>query len=167
MLQFEVHSEDDEGKPLLTEKGEPMSISKNFTNSYSENATLRKDLENWQSGIFAGDGLRTFHIKNVLGKWAMLSVGRDIGQDGNEYTNIKSINPLSPQIKKAGLPDPYNEAKIFDLDDPDMELFETFSNKLKEKNQNSPEWAQRKVNRAAPKKQPESGFDDMDNDIPF
>ena len=34
MLQFEVHSEDADGKPLVTDKGEPLSISKNFCNFF-------------------------------------------------------------------------------------------------------------------------------------
>jgi hypothetical protein len=33
MIQFEVHSEDADGNPLVTDKGEPMTISKNFTAS--------------------------------------------------------------------------------------------------------------------------------------
>ena len=36
MLQFEVHSEDADGNAVVTDKGEPMSISKNFTASLEE-----------------------------------------------------------------------------------------------------------------------------------
>jgi hypothetical protein len=36
MFQFEVHSEDDAGNSLVTDKGEPMSISKNFSLSLAE-----------------------------------------------------------------------------------------------------------------------------------
>jgi hypothetical protein len=43
MLQFEVHGEDEAGKPIVTAKNEPMTISKNFTLSLAEKATLRKD----------------------------------------------------------------------------------------------------------------------------
>ena len=42
MIQFEVHGEDDKGKALVTNKGEPMSISKNYTLSLAEKATLRQ-----------------------------------------------------------------------------------------------------------------------------
>ena len=115
MLQFEVHSEDVDGTPLVTDKGEPMSISKNFTASLGENANLRKDLENWRSRSFTAAELEGFQLKNILGAWAMLSVVREAGNDGNEYTNIASINPVSSQIKKAGLPQAHNELEIFDL----------------------------------------------------
>jgi hypothetical protein len=55
---------------------------------------------------------------------------------------------------------------VFDLDDPDMELFETFGNKTKEVIQASPEWNLKKT--PAPKQTvSSSGFDDIDSDIPF
>lgn len=162
MIQFEVHSEDADGNPLVTEKGEPMSISKNFTASLADKAVLRQELENWRSRAFTPTELDGFQLKNVLGAWAMLSVVKEVGNDGNEYTNISSINPVSSQIKKAGLPAPHNELKIFDLDDPDMVLFETFGNKLKEKIQSAPEWGKAlKV----PSSNPVADLDD--SEIPF
>lgn len=166
MLQFEVHSEDADGKPIVTDKGEPMSISKNFTASLGENAILRQELENWRSRAFTADELKGFQLKNVLGVWAMLSVVKEQGNDGNEYTNISSINPVSSQIKKAGLPDGHNELKIFDLENPDMALFETFGNKIKEKIQATPEW-NKKILPTPKQAQISSGFDDIDSDIPF
>jgi len=166
MIQFEVHSEDAEGNPLVTEKGEPMTISKNFTASLADKAILRQELENWRSIAFTPEELAGFKLKNIMGAWAMLSVVKEKGNDGNEYTNISSINPVSSQIRKAGLPTPHNPLKVFDLDDPDMELFETFGIKTKEVIQASPEWNQRK--KSAPKQEePSSGFNDMADDIPF
>ena len=166
MLQFEVHSEDADGNAVVTDKGEPMSISKNFTASLEEKAILRQELENWRSRAFTKEELKGFHLKNVLGAWAMLSVVKEQGNDGNEYTNISSINPVSSQIKKAGLPAGHNELKIFDLENPDMALFETFGNKIKEKIQSTPEW-NKKITPTPKTAQPSSGFDDMDSDIPF
>jgi hypothetical protein len=166
MLQFEVHSEDSDGKPIVTDKGEPMSISKNFTASLGENAILRQELENWRSRAFTADELKGFQLKNVLGAWAMLSVVKEQGNDGNEYTNISSINPVSSQIKKAGLPEGHNELKIFDLENPDMALFETFGNKIKEKIQATPEW-NKKITPSSKLSSQGSGFDDMADDVPF
>ena len=166
MLQFEVHSEDSDGNPIVTDKGEPMSISKNFTASLGENAILRQELENWRSRAFTADELKGFQLKNVLGAWAMLSVVKEQGNDGNEYTNISSINPVSSQIKKAGLPEGHNELKIFDLENPDMALFETFGNKIKEKIQSTPEW-NKKITPSSKLSSQSSGFDDMADDVPF
>jgi len=168
MFQFEVHSEDDAGNPLVTDKGEPMSISKNFSLSLAEKATLRKDLETWRGRAFTGTELNGFQLKNVLGVWAMISVIKAMGNDGNEYTNISAIMPVPPAIKRGGMPQGHNNLKEFSIDEPDMELFSTFSNTLKEKIQKSPEWQARgNSNAPAPVKAPSSGFDDMDDSIPF
>jgi hypothetical protein len=171
MIQFEVHGEDDSGKALVTAKGEPMSISKNFTLSLAEKATLRKDLQAWRGRDFTADELRGFELKNVLGAWCMLSVAKSMGNNGKEYTNIMSINPVPAAIKKAGLPEGFNKLAMFVIENPDMELFETFGNSLKEKIQGSPEWRGRNGGQEqTPVRKPTntgSGFDDMDDDIPF
>jgi len=167
MFQFEVWGEDDAGNSIVTAKGEPMSISKNFTLSLVEKATLRKDLQTWRGREFTQQELNGFELKNVLGVWAMISVIKAMGNDGNEYTNISAIMPVPLSIKRGGMPQGHNDLKEFSIDEPDMELFSTFSNGLKEKIQKSPEWqAQGK----SPVKKPTntgSGFDDMDSDIPF
>jgi hypothetical protein len=169
MLQFEVHGEDEAGKAIVTTKNEPMSISKNFTLSLAEKATLRKDLQTWRGREFTADELRGFELKNVLGAWAMISVIKAMGNNGKEYTNIAAIMSVPPAIKKAGMPEPHNDLKMFSIEEPDMTLFDSFSNGLKEKIGKSPEWQARggKSSAPAPSKAPASGFDDMDDDIPF
>jgi len=171
MIQFEVHGEDDNGNALVTAKGEPMSISKNFTLSLSEKATLRIDLQAWRGRDFTADELRGFELKNVLGAWAMITAAKSAGNNGKEYTNIISINPVPVAIKKAGLPEGFNKLAMFVIENPDMELFDTFGNGLKEKIQGSPEWRARNGGQEQPPaRKPTntgSGFDDMDDDIPF
>jgi hypothetical protein len=171
MLQFEVHGEDDKGAPLVTPKGEPMSISKNYTLSLSDKATLRADLQAWRGEAFNAEELRGFDIRKVLGKWAMIAVGTAVGKDGKTYTNILNLNPV-PKVLKDTLPVPHNPAAIFSITNPDMDLFNSFSNSLREKISASPEWQSRGGDvpnqSAKAQKQPaSSGFDDMDDDIPF
>jgi hypothetical protein len=163
MLQFEVHSEDDEGKPLRTDKGEPMSISKNFTLSLAEKATLRKDLASWRGRDFTPDELKGFELKNVLGAWAMLSITKSTGKDGNEYTNIVSISGVPKQMK-ANLPEGHNKPAMFLISAPDMELFDTFSDSLKAKITSTPEWQSRGASKEPSRDDP---FGDMTDDIPF
>jgi hypothetical protein len=173
MIQFEVHSEDDNGNALVTSKGEPMTISKNFTLSLAEKATLRKDLVSWRGREFTNDELNGFELKNILGAWAYLSIAKSMGNNGKEYTNIMSINPVPPALKKSGLPNGYNPTALFSLDKPDMEMFGTFSDGLKQKIMSSPEWKSREyeinetMSGADRQARKGSGFDDMDDDIPF
>ena len=165
MIQFEVHGEDDQGKPLLTNKGEPLSISKNYTLILAERATLRKDLASWRGKDFTNEELRGFELKNVLGIWGMISVSMAKGNNGKDYTNIMSINPVPAAIKKNGLPEGFNTTAMFTIENPDMELFETFSNGLREIIKSSPEWQARDGSNNQVRQG--SSIGDMDDDIPF
>jgi hypothetical protein len=95
----------------------------------------------------------------------MLSVV-EVQRDGNTYTNIANINPVPASMKKNGLPDGKNELKLFSIEDADLELFESFSDNLKNKIRLSPEWenlhgAPNTGNAAV------GNFDDMESDLPF
>jgi hypothetical protein len=167
MIQFEVHGEDDQGKPLLTNKGEPLSISKNYTLILAERATLRKDLASWRGRDFTNEELRGFELKNVLGVWGMISVSMAKGNNGKDYTNIMSINPVPAAIKKNGLPEGFNTTAMFTIENPDMELFETFSNGLREIIKSSPEWQARDGLTSNHQVRQGTSIGDMDDDIPF
>ena len=166
LVQFEIHGEDESGQKLITSKGEPMSIAKTFTLSLAEKSTLRKDLSSWRGRDFTKEELRGFELKNILGVWAMLSVVKTTGNNGKEYANIATINPVPAAIKKSGLPEAFNPATIFHIAEADMDVFETFSKGIKEKIQASPEW-QASQSRAQQGKPANDGFDDLDSDIPF
>lgn len=167
MILWEVHGEDDQGVALVTDRGEPMSISKNYTMSLGEMSTLRADLKAWRGRDFTAEELRGFQLKNVLGAWCMLTVARTTGNDGKEYSNVMSVNPVPASIKKAGLPDGFNDLAVFDLDNPDMALFDTFSQKLQAKIQSSPEW-KGSASEQYQKQQNASAFsNDDENSIPF
>lgn len=168
MVQWEIHSEDENGNPLQTAKGEPLSISKTYTVSLSEKATLRKDLVSWRGREFTADELRGFDLKNILGAWAMVSVVTAQGNNGKEYTNVTNVNPVPAAMKKAGLPEGKNKLQIFDLQEPDMELYETFSQGIKGRIEQSPEWNAIKGNKTPSKGSAKADpFDDLDSDIPF
>jgi hypothetical protein len=169
MMLWEVHGEDDQGVALVTDRGEQMSISKNYTMSLGEMSSLRADLKAWRGRDFTAEELRGFQLKNVLGAWCMLTVSRTEGQNGKEYSNVVTVNPVPASIKKAGLPDGFNDLLVFDLDNPDMALFDTFSEKLKAKIQSSPEWkAKGSASEQYQKQQNASAFsDDDESDIPF
>ena len=111
--------------------------------------------------------LFTFELRNVLGQWAMITVSEN-ESNGKVYTNIANINPVPLTIKKNGLPEGKNELKIFDIDEADMELFESFSEGLKEKIRKSPEW-QRLYGDPSTSSNiaPSANFDDMADDLPF
>lgn len=171
MLGWEIHGEAEDGTPLLTDKGEPMAIFKNYTMSWGENANLRKDLQSWRGKPWTDQEANRFDLKNVLGAWCMLNVIHRPGQNNKIYANVAGISPVPSIIKQRGLPEGINELQLFRLAEPDWELFETFSKGLKEKIEKSPEF--RALNNPGASQAPVkksstgTGFDDMDDDIPF
>lgn len=166
MLGWELHGKDEEGDDLVTSNGDPLAIFKNYTLSWNEKANLRTDLQGWRNKPFTEQEMRRFDISSILGAWCMLNVIERPGKNGKVYSNVGSIAPVPPVIKQAGLPEPHNETQLFRLAEPDMQLFESFGKGLKEKIQASPEWQARQGS-AKPNKAASSGFDDMEDDLPF
>jgi hypothetical protein len=144
-----------------------LSIAKSFTLTLAEKSTLRKDLQMWRGRDFTAEELRGFELKNVLGAWAMLNVTHT-ESNGKTYTNIAGVNPVPANMKKAGLPNGVNELKIFDIENPDMELFDSFSENLKKKIESSPEWQESRGSSSQKSSAPKSeGVEGLDDDIPF
>lgn len=159
MIQFEIHGEDDNGRPMTTADGRPLSISKSYNCTLAEKSNLRKDLQMWRGKEFTAQELRGFELKNILGHWAMLTISR-AESNGKTYSRIEAINPVMKSIKEAGLPQGVNPTQIFDIENPDMEMFDSFSEKLKADIMSAPEW---QVIKEPPK------FDDtgLDETAPF
>jgi len=97
----------------------------------------------------------------------MISVSTAQGRDGKEYTNIGAIMPVPANIKKAGLPEGHNPTAFFDLDNPDMTLFETLSENIKNKIMSSPEWQERQGGVIEGIGSPINQITKLDDDIPF
>ena len=95
------------------------------------------------------------------------------GKDGKTYVNVDSISPVPSVMRKAGMPEGVNKLELFNLSEPNMEMFETFSDYLKKTIMESPEWksmmrADAELEAKGIKKPSAgSGVDDMDDDIPF
>ncbi len=163
MIGWEIHGTDEDGQPLQMMDGRPFAIFKNYTLSWYEKANLRLDLQSWRGKPFTQEEMRRFDLKNVLGAWCMLNIIESQGNNGNTYTNVKGVTPVPAVIKHGGLPQAINKNEIFNLQEPDLTLFETFSDNLKAKIQSSPEWE--KIGK--PQKNTLIRVEDEDSDIPF
>jgi hypothetical protein len=159
MIQWEVHGSDENGEDLVTNKGEPLTITKNYTASMNEASTLRKHLRAWRGRDFTPEEEKGFKMENILGQWCMLTVEENPGSNGRMYTNVSSVSPVHATLKK-NLPQGYNQPDFFSLADRNMAVFERLSDRIKEKIQQAPEWAAKKA-------APASVSVDVDEDIPF
>ena len=169
MLGWEIHGTDDSGKPLLMQDKRPFGIFKNYTLSWSEKANLRLDLQSWRGRPFTQEEMRKFDLKNVLGAFCMLNI-IETNKDDKTYTNVNGVTPVPAIIKQSGMPEGVNKLELFNLQEPDMAMFETFSDNLKNKIKSSPEWQRTQSSQeTTPAGRPAStpALDDMDIDIPF
>lgn len=141
---WEVHVTSEENKPLLMKDGRPYSIHKEYTLSWNEKATMRLDLQSWRGKPFNDTEMRKFDLKTILGVWCQLNIIDRAGKkDGTIYANVDSITPVPSFVKANGLPEGINPIEIFNISDPDMKLFESFSDYIKNKIKASPEWGRR------------------------
>lgn len=84
-----------EKKVFKPENGEqPFSISKEYTLSMNEKATLRKDLESWRGKGFTDKEAEAFDISKLLTVPCMLNVIHKKSNQGNQYAVVQSITPI-------------------------------------------------------------------------
>lgn len=142
-IGFELFGEDDNGVPLTIDiegKEMPLTISKSYTVSLGDKANLRKDLAAWRGKDFTDEEAKAFDVSKLLGAYAMVNVTTS-ETNGKTYTNIAGLTPIPGALKNAK-PAPVHANVIFDLDKPDMKVFEAFHEKLQEAIKKSPEWVQ-------------------------
>ena len=164
MIGWEVHARDDNGKPVLTRKGELFGAFKNYTLSWAEKSNLRLDLQSWRGKAFNQQETQRFDLKVLVGAWCMLNMIHKPNASGSVYSNVDGVSPVPAIYKQQGLPEAVNKNQLFTLQEPDLEVFETFSDNLKTKIMSSPEWE--KLNKKS-EPQADMADDDQDDDIPF
>ena len=164
IAMFELHGEDNNNQPLLTADGKPLIVSKRYTLSLDEKATLRKDLEAWRGKAFTQEELDGFNLEVLLGKFCMVSVTHT-EHDGKQYANISSISQMPSALKKLGEPKGVNEVMIFTLDPFDQSKFEKLSEGLQGVIKKSSEY--RNTFEPYAPASTSSSIEEMDDDIPF
>lgn len=116
--------------------GNTFTISKRYTLSMHEKAQLRNDLEAWRGRAFTREEEAQFDVSKVLGTYCMINIMHE-EKNGKTYANIASIMPLPKGMPKPSSP---NECYLFDIDAPNMEIFNRFGDKLKATITSAPEW---------------------------
>jgi hypothetical protein len=135
-LTWELPTEMKEFKEGEGEK--PSIISKEFTLSLNEKATLRKYLASWRGKDFTDEQAKMFDITVLVGVPGLLNVIHKTSKDGSKtYAEIGSISPLpkglvcDPQVMPS---------KILSYDDFDIDMFNSLPDFLKDKIKSSDEY---------------------------
>lgn len=149
LVMFELPNE-----LMETDEGQkPFIISKFYTNSLNEKATLRHDLEAWRSKAFTEEELDSFDLMNILTKPCMLSVVEK--EKGG--TKIGSVSALP---KGMTCPPQFNVEEAFWLDEFNEEQFDAIPKGIQDIIKKSPEYKAAIGEKVDP-------IIDMDDDIPF
>ena len=164
-IGWELFGEDDEGNPLTVEfegKTMPMTIKKSYTVSLHEKAALRRDLAAWRGKDFTDDEAKALDVTKLIGAYCMVNVTTS-ENNGKTYSNVAGLTKLPTALKDAK-PAPVHNNIIFNLDEPDMELFAHFHEKLQEAIKRAPEW--KAIGGSHPESQT-GGLAEMSDDVPW
>lgn len=143
-IAWELFGEDEEGNPLTIDvdgREMPLTISKSYTVSLHEKSSLRKDLAAWRGRDFTDEEARAFDVSKLIGAYCMVNVTTS-ESNGKTYSNVGGLTPLPGALKNAK-PAPVHENIMFDLDNPDMAVFNKLHEALQDKIASSPEWKSR------------------------
>jgi hypothetical protein len=122
------------------EKGpEPFVVSKKYTLSMHEKATLRKDLESWRGKGYTEEEAKRFDITKLLGQPCLLSIIQAPRPDdaSKTYTSITSISKM---MKGQECPEQVNPTKVLSYDNFDWEVFDGLSDYMKDQIRSSDEF---------------------------
>lgn len=129
MITWELLDDD-----VKMKDGRPFAATQFYTASLHEKSQLRKDLEAWRGKRFTEEELEGFDLTTILGAYCYVQI---VHSADGQYANINSIMSY-----KGDKPKGVNELVAFDIEEPDMEVFDTLSDKMKAKIEASPEWAE-------------------------
>lgn len=90
VLGWEIEERKKEGEWA----GKRFMVSKTYTASLNEKATLRHDLESWRGRPFNPEELKGFDLEKVVGKPCMLNLMAKQSQQGKNWTAVAAIMPL-------------------------------------------------------------------------
>lgn len=121
------------------EDGRPFSISRKYTASLNEKSNLYADLVAWRGKEFTETELAGFDISKLLGAYCQMQVIHN-ESSGKTYANANTLMSTKER------PDPVNPDVMFDIDEPDMLVFEAQSEWLKDQIRQSAEWQARESN---------------------
>jgi len=120
-------------KVFNPEKGEqPIVISKEYTLSMHEKASLRKDLESWRGKAFSEKEANCFDITKLIGAACMINlIHKPSEKDPSKlYERISSITPTP---KGLSCPKQINPTFVISFDEFDESKFNTLPDFIKDR----------------------------------
>lgn len=135
ILYWELLQNDDGEEVFMADNEKVFSVSQEYVWSMHQKANLRKALQQWRGQSFTEEEASGFEISKLLGVYCKIQVVHN-ESDGRTYANVGSIMSTNKEAKG------HNELIAFSIEDPDMGLFESFSDYLKQRIIRASEWQQ-------------------------
>lgn len=155
VVQWEVP-----GETIETDDGpKPMIVSKFYTNSLSEKANLRADLEMWRGKQFTPEELGGFDLEAILGKTCLVTVIH------NESGKAKVMG-ITSLPKGTTCPPAVNEPHAFWIDPWDDAAFMALPKGFRKIIEQSKEF-RAFAGIGQPAQTPKQSADPVEDDIPF
>lgn len=126
------HEAHDFGKGM-----QPFTVSKEFTLSMNEKATLRKMLEGWRGKAFTEEEAKRFDVTKLLGVPCMISVIHKTTQKGGKYADISSIATVPKGLE---CPPQINQSFVLSFDNWNQNIFDSLPDFVKNKIKSSKEY---------------------------
>lgn len=114
-----------------------MTVSKEYTSSLSEKATLRHDLESWRGRTFTPEELKGFDLARVVGHPCMISIIHQQSAKGKTYAKIASISKLPKTIVE---PARVHSNVLFEIEHGRNAVFNALPEFIRKKIESSDEW---------------------------
>lgn len=153
MLLWELANE-------LMENGETFVISKEYTASLGDKATLRHHLQSWRGKPFTADELKGFALDKLINAPCMITVTHEQTQKGKTYAKVASVTTL---LKGSSVPELTKKPVHYLIEHGKNDVFLAL-----------PEWIQKKIEQcnewsvpAAPPVEAAAPDDDAMSDVPF
>lgn len=125
-----------DGDEVKMENGDqPFSIFNSYKLSMHPKANLRKHLDAWRGKKFTEEEASDFDVTKLLDKFCLLQITHSTSKDGQKtYANIDAI--MSTKKTAPGV----NEISSFNIENPDMDVFNALPEWLQAKIEDAPEW---------------------------
>lgn len=152
-------------KVFKEENGEqPQVISKEFTLSLHEKATLRNFLKNWRGKDFTDEEAKAFDIEKLVGAPCMINITHKLSKDQSKtYAEIGSISPMP---KGMTCPNQINPSFVWTYEDFDLNKFNSLPDYIRNKMINSDEF-KLAVTNGQEHESHETPASQIDDDLPF
>lgn len=96
-------------------------VRRRYTNSLSEKAALRRDLEVWRGRKFTADELKGFDLERLIGAGCQVQIVHKISEKGGTFANVTAIIPLGKGQVNPGVSADYirqqDRASVAPVDD--------------------------------------------------